>query len=53
MDRKEIKFERATKNTYSFQVKSTGSPVIGILYVQKSLLGSKEVKKVSRIQKKK
>ena len=30
MDRKEIEFERATKNTYRFQEKSTGSPVIGI-----------------------
>ena len=38
MDRKEIEFEfeRATKNTYRFQEKSTGSPVIGTLYVQRN-----------------
>ncbi len=48
MDKKEIEFEfeRATKNTYRFQEKSTGSPVIGTLYVQKSVFGSKEPKKV-------
>jgi hypothetical protein len=38
MNKKEIEFEfkRATKNTYRFQEKTTGSPVIGTLYVQKS-----------------
>jgi hypothetical protein len=48
MDKKEIEFEfeRATKNTYRFQEKATGSPVIGTLYVQKSVFGSKEPKKV-------
>ena len=48
MDKKEIEFEveRATKNTYRFQEKSTGSPVIGTLYVQNSVFGSKEPKKV-------
>ena len=47
MDKKEIEFEfeRATKNTYRFQ-KSSWSPVIGTLYVQKSVFGSKEPKKV-------
>ena len=46
METKEIEFEfeRATKNTYRFQEKSAGSPVIGTLYVQKSLFGSKEPK---------
>ena len=44
MNKKEIEFEfeRATKNTYRFQEKSSGNPVIGTLYVQKSLFGSKE-----------
>ena len=48
MDKKEIEFEfeRATKNTYRFQEKSSGYPVIGTLYVQKSVFGSKEPKKV-------
>ena len=48
MDKKEIEFEfeRATKNTYRFQEKSSGPPVIGTLYVQKSVFGSKEPKKV-------
>lgn len=48
MDKKVIdfKFERATKNTYKFQEKSTGSPAIDTLYVQKSGFGSKEPKKV-------
>ena len=48
VDKKEIEFEfeRATKNTYRFQEKTTGSPVIGTLYVQKSVFGSKEPKKV-------
>ena len=47
-DKKEIEFEfeRATKNTYRFQEKSSGSPVIGTLYVQKSVFGSKEPKKI-------
>ncbi|MGC8618711.1 MAG: hypothetical protein ACP5UZ_08280 [Thermoplasmata archaeon] len=44
MNRKEIEFEfeRATKNTYRFHEKSSGNPVIGTLYVQKSVFGSKE-----------
>jgi hypothetical protein len=48
MDKKEIdiEFERATKNTYRFQEKASGSPVIGTLYVQKSVFGDKEPKKV-------
>jgi hypothetical protein len=48
MEKKEIEFEfeRATKNTYRFQEKSSGSPVIGTLYVQKSVFGSKELKNV-------
>ena len=48
MDKKEIEFEfeRATKNTYRFQEKSAGSPVIGTLYGQKSVFESKEPKKV-------
>ena len=49
----EFEFERATKNTYRFQEKSSESPVIGTLYVQKSVFGSKEpkrVKEVGRIQ---
>ena len=48
MEKKEIEFEfeRATKNTYRFQEKSFGSPVIGTLYVQKSVFGSEEPKKV-------
>ena len=48
MDRKEIEFEfeRATKNTYRFQEKSLGTPVIGTLYVQKSVFDAKEPKKV-------
>lgn len=48
MDKKEIEseFERATKNTYLFQEKSVGSPAIGTNYVQKSVFGSKEPKKV-------
>ena len=48
MDKKEIEFEfeRATKNIYRFQEKASGPPVIGTLYVQKSVFGSKELKKV-------
>ncbi len=48
MDRKEIEFEfeRATRNTYRFQEKSLGTPVIGTQYVQKSVFSSKESKKV-------
>ena len=48
MDRKEIEFEfeRATKNTFWFQEKATGEPSIGTLYVQKSVFGAKEPKKV-------
>lgn len=39
MEKKEIEFEfeRATKNTFRFQEKSSGNPVIGTLYVQKHL----------------
>jgi hypothetical protein len=46
VDKKEIEFEfeRATKNKYRFQEKSSGPPVIGTLHVQKSVFGSKEVK---------
>jgi hypothetical protein len=48
MEKKEIEFEfeRATKNTYRFQEKAYGNPVIGTLYLQKSAFGSKEPKKV-------
>ncbi len=48
IDKKEIEleFERATKNTYRFQEKGSESPVIGTLYVQKSVFGSLEPKKV-------
>ena len=48
MDRKEIEFEfeRATKNTYRFQEKSKDEPSIGTLYVQKSVFGAKDPKKV-------
>ena len=48
IDKNEIKFafERATKNTYRFQEKASGSPVIGTLYVQKSVFDSKEPEKV-------
>ena len=48
MDRKEIEFEfeRVTKNTYRFQEKTTESPAIDTLYVQKPVFGSKEPKKV-------
>jgi hypothetical protein len=48
LDKKEIEFEfeRATKNTYRFQEKATGNPAIGTLYVQKSVFGDKEPKKV-------
>ena len=47
MEKKEIEFEfeRATKNTYRFQGKGPESPVIGTLYIQKSVFGSKEPKK--------
>ena len=46
MNKKEIdfEFERATKNTYRFQEKSAGNPVIGTLYVQKSVFESREPK---------
>ena len=46
MYRKEIEFERATKNAYRFQEKSKGEPSIGTLYVQKSVFDSKEPEKV-------
>ncbi|MGC8618742.1 MAG: hypothetical protein ACP5UZ_08440 [Thermoplasmata archaeon] len=42
----EFEFERATKNTYRFQEKSSGNPVIGTLYVQKSVFGSREPKSI-------
>ncbi|MEM3192778.1 MAG: hypothetical protein QW292_12010 [Candidatus Parvarchaeota archaeon] len=46
MNEKELEFdfERATKNTYRFQEKGPGNPVIGTLYVQKSLFEGKEPK---------
>lgn len=40
----EFEFERATKNTFRFQEKSSGNPVIGMLYAQKSVFGSREPK---------
>ena len=48
MDKKEIEFEfeRATKNTYRFQEKSSGEQLIGTLYVHKAVFGSKEPKKL-------
>ena len=48
MNKKEIEFEleRATKNTYRFQEKDFGNPAIGTLYVQKSVFGSNEPKKL-------
>ncbi len=48
MDKTETKFEfrRTMKNTYSFHEKSSESRMIGTLYVQKSVFGSKEPKKV-------
>ena len=48
MDKKETEFEleRATKNSFRFQEKSSESPAIGTLYVQRSVFGSKEPKKV-------
>ena len=42
----EFKFEKATKNTYRFQEKSSGTPIIGTLYVQTSVFGSEEPGKV-------
>ena len=42
----EFKFEKATKNIYRFQEKSSGTPIIGTLYVQKSVFGSEEPGKV-------
>ena len=55
VDKKEIEFEfeRATKNKYRFREKSSGPPVIGTLYVQKSVFGSKEVKIAGGFQKNK
>lgn len=49
MDKKEIEFEfrRATKNTYRFQEKSSGAPVIGTLYVRRLVTGAEEPKKVA------
>lgn len=49
MIKKEIEFEfkRATKNTYGFQEKSSGSPVIGTLYVRMLVTGAEELKKVA------
>ena len=48
MDKKGIEFEleQATNTIYRLQEDSFGSPVIGTLYVQKSVFGSKEPKKV-------
>ena len=48
MDKTETKFEfrRTMKNTYSFHEKSSESRMIGTLYVQKSVFGSKELKNV-------
>ena len=48
MNKKEIyfEFERATKNTFRFQEKSAGNPVIGTLYLQKSVFGSNEPRKL-------
>ncbi|MEM0135201.1 MAG: hypothetical protein QXU18_08270 [Thermoplasmatales archaeon] len=40
----EFEFERATKNTFRFQERASGNPVIGTLYVQKSLFEGKEPK---------
>lgn len=49
MDKKEIKFEfeRAMKNTYGFQEKSSCYPVTGTLYVQKSMFGSPNIPIIS------
>ncbi len=53
--KKEIKFkfERATKNTYRFQEESTEEPVIGTLYVKKSLftVEPQEIKVTIEIEK--
>ena len=48
MNNKEIEFEfeRATKKTCRFQEKASGNPAIGTLYVQKSVFGDKEPRKV-------
>ncbi|WP_156778552.1 hypothetical protein [Thermoplasma acidophilum] len=48
MEKKEIEFElkRETKNTNRFQENNTGSTVIDTLYAQKSVLRSKESKKL-------
>ena len=48
VDKKEIEFEfeRATKNKYRFQEKSSESPVIGTMYVQKSAFDFLQPKKV-------
>jgi hypothetical protein len=48
MDKKDIefKFERAMKNKYRFKEKSSESPVIGTMYVQKSAFDFLEPKKV-------
>ena len=48
MSKKEIEFEfeRSTKNTFRFQEKSSGTPIIGTQYIQKSVFGSKEPKEV-------
>lgn len=35
-----FKFERATKNTFRFQEDTTSDPVIGTLYVKKSLFNA-------------
>lgn len=42
----EFEFERAPKNTFRFQEKTSGEPSIGTLYVKKSVFGASEPKKV-------
>ena len=46
MERRMVKLNLTTESHCRFQEKSSGSPVIGTLYVQKSVFGSKEPKKV-------
>lgn len=40
----EFEFERTTNNTFWYQEKGSGNPVIGKLYGQKSLFEGKEPK---------
>lgn len=42
----EFEFPRAAQNTYRFQEKTFTDPVIGTLYVRKTLFGGQEPKKV-------